>query len=331
VVKLAGPQVLPAPGPVGYALAWFEVGDTRFHLRFHEFRRNETARIVSRTPSRRAAAAEAAFWAHLWGDDPSEAHEEATRAALGEAVRRSRRDGRSWFLLGMLHLYRFGRLTTRIVDAGPEARAEIAAAVAALDEADVLLWDRGTRIGDSRVPGFAAAARYALAVVDGDAGLLEQARNDLAYALEINAFFNVFDLMTVVQAEPPDSPAFIEAFNAMDAYLADPETLRCALTQPEVCGNDGLAPTALQGTFILFGDFYAKGGDADAARQWYQLGAGLEASWRFSGMYANRLATVEARVAAYQDGDPANDPPIVGSGVEACASCHNRAVAAPAN
>jgi hypothetical protein len=331
VVKLAGPQVLPAPGPVGYALAWFEVGDTRFHLRFHEFRKNEAASIVSRTPSRRAADAEAAFWAHLWGDDPSEAHEEAARAALGEAVRRSKRDGRSRFLLGMLHLYRFGRLTTRIVDAGPEARAEIAAAVAALDEADALLWDRDTRLGDSRVPGFAAAARYALAVVDGDAGLLEQARNDLAYALEINAFFNVFDLMTVVQAEPPGSPAFLEAFNAMDAYLADPDTLLCALTQPEVCGNAGLAPTALQGTFVLFGDFYAKGGDADAARQWYQLGAGLESNWRFSGMYANRLATVEARVAAYQDGDPANDPPIVGSGAEACASCHNRAVAAPAN
>ena len=99
--------------------------------------------------------------------------------------------------------------------------------------------------------------------------------------------------------------------------------------QPEVCGNSGLAPTALQGTFVLFGDFYAKAGDVDAARQWYQFGAAFESGWRFAGMYADRLATVEARVAAYQDDDPANDPLIVGAGAEACASCHNRPVAAP--
>lgn len=326
VVKLAGPKVLPAPGPVGYVQAWFEVGAARFHLRFHEFKRNEGARIVSRKPSRRAAAAEAGFWAYLWGDEPGEAAAATTREALEKAVKRSRRDGRSWFLLGMLHLYRFGQLTTQIVDASPAARAELAGAVAALDEADRLLWDRATGIGDSRIPGFAAAARYALAVVDSDTALLEQARNDLAYAMQINAFFNVFDLMTVVQAEPPDSPAFVEAFNAMDAYLSNPDTLLCAGTQPEVCGNLGLAPTALQGTFVLFGDFYAKAGDAAAARQWYAFGAAFEAGWRFAGMYAERLATVDARIAAYQDDDPDNDPPIVGSGAEACASCHNRAV-----
>jgi hypothetical protein len=219
-------------------------------------------------------------------------------------------------------------MTRQVADAGPAARAELAAAVAALDEAEPLLWSRETRTGDSRIPGFAAAARYALGVVDRDQALLERGRDDLAYAIEINAFFNVFDLMTVVQAEPPDSPAFIEAFRAMDAYLSNPQTLACAVTQPEVCGNAGLAPTALQGTFVLFGDFYAKAGDVEAARRWYRFGAPVESDWGFAGMYADRLATVEARVAAYRDADPTNDPPIVGSGAEACASCHNRAPSA---
>ena len=328
-VKLEGPAVLPAAGPVGYALVWFEVGPARFHMRFHGFKKNDADLVVSRGSSARAAEAEAAFWAHLWGDDNAPASEEATLASLGKIVRRSKTDGRSRFLLGMLHLYRFGRLTTRIAGASPEARDELAAAVTALGEAENLLWNRGAGVGDSRIPGFAAAARYALAVVDGDDTLLEEARNDLAYAVQINAFFNVFDLMTVVQAEAPDSPAFLEAFNAMDAYLSNAQTLACAGTQPEVCGNSGLAPTALQGTFVLFGDFYAKAGDVDAARQWYQFGAAFESGWRFAGMYADRLATVEARVAAYQDDDPANDPLIVGAGAEACASCHNRPVAAP--
>ena len=75
---------------------------------------------------------------------------------------------------------------------------------------------------------------------------------------------------------------------------------------------------ALQGTFILFGDFYAKAGQIDAARQWYQFGAPFEAGWRFAGLYGGRLATLEARIASYRDDDPTNDAPIVGSGAEAC-------------
>ncbi len=324
VVKLTGPGVMPAAGPVGYAQVWLGVGTARFHVRFHEFSRNRPDLIVSRKTSARGAATEAAFWAHLWGDETGEADEAATIAELRKLAQRTKTDGRSRFLLGMLHMYRFGRLTPQIAAAGPAAREELVASVAALDEAEPLLWNRDTRTGDSRIPGFAAAARYALGVVDRNDALLEQARNDLAYAIEINAFFNVFDLMTIVQAEPPTSPAFIEAFNAMDAYLSNPETLLCAGTQPEVCGNSGLAPTALQGTFILFGDFYAKAGHADAARQWYEFGAPFESGWRFAGLYADRLATLDARIAAYQDDDPTNDPPIVGSGAQACASCHNR-------
>ena len=329
VVTLAGSGVMPAPGPVGYAQVWFGVGSARFHVRFHEFRTNRSHLVVSRKVSARAATTEAAFWAHLWGDDAGEDSEQETMAALRRLARRTKTDGRSRFLLGMLHLYRFGRSIQQIAGAGPAAREELAAAVAALDEAEPLLWNREARSGDSRIPGFAAAARYALGVVDRDDALLERGRNDLAYAIEINAFFNVFDLMTIVQAEPPDSPAFIEAFNAMDAYLANPQTLQCAVTQPEVCGNSGLAPTALQGTFVLFGDFYAKAGRLDAARQWYQLGAPFESGWRFAGMYGDRLATLDARIAAYRDADPTNDPPIVGSGAEACASCHNRNGTAP--
>jgi hypothetical protein len=53
----------------------------------------------------------------------------------------------------------------------------------------------------------------------------------------------------------------------------------------------------------------------------------FESGWRFAGLYADRLATLDARVAAYRDADPSNDPPIVGAGAEACASCHHRAVA----
>ena len=329
-VKLIGPEALPAAGPVGYVQAWFQVGDRRFHARFHAFDENEPDLIVAPKPSKYAARGEAGFWAILWGDDSSEANQRATLAALAIAARRSKKDGRSRFLTGMLHLYRFGQMTSTISPAaGPAVRAEIEAAAAAFDEAEPLLWDRASGVGDSRVPGFAAATRYALAVVTGDAALREQSLADLQYAIGINAFFNVFDLITVAQAEPPGSPAFQMAFDAIDTYLSNPETLQCLVTQPEICSTAGLAPSGLSGALVLFGDVYAKAGDVAQATTWYRLASATEAGWAFEGLAADRLATVAARVAAYGDNDPGNDPPIIGAGPEACASCHNRPVAGP--
>jgi len=323
VVKLAGAQAMPAAGPLGYAFAWFEVGARRYHGRFHLFRQNSATRIVSRTTSRGAAEAERGFWTVLIGDDDSEARQQATLAALTAAAR-SPRDGRSPFLLAMLRLYRFGTLTESIAAASPTAVSELGAAVAAFDAAEPLLWNRATRSGDSRVPGFAAAARYSLAVASGDEPMRQRALADLDYAIEINAFFNVFDLMTVIQAEPPSSAAFQAAFATVSAYLADPTTFQCAFTQPEVCTGAGLGPGSFPGTFVVFGDLFAKAGDATAAKRWYEAARTTEGGWAFEGLGAERLATADARVAAYGDADPSNDPPIIGAGRQACASCHHR-------
>lgn len=329
LVKLVGPDAVPAEGPLAYAFVWFEVGARRYHGRFHQFRRNDATRIVSLTTPRVAADAERAFWAVLTGDDDSEPAQQATLAALARAAATSPRDGRSRFLLAMLRLYRFGQRSTAIAGAPPAAVDELRAGVAAFAEAEPLLWDRATRRGDSRVPGFGAAARYALAVATDDATLRAQALADLEYAIEINAFFNVFDLMTVLQAEPPDSPAFQTAFAHLDTYLADPATFQCANTQPEICTGNGLGPGSIPGTFVLFGDVYAKAGRLSDAERWYALAKALEAGWVFEGLGAARAAEAATRVAAYQDGDPANDPPIIGAGSEACASCHHRTAAAP--
>jgi hypothetical protein len=329
LVRLRGSAVLPASGPVGYVQAWLEVGRERFHVRFHQFARNEPSLITTVKPSMNAAVGEAGFWAALWGDDTSETHEQATLDALARAARRSRTDARSRFLTGMFHLYRFGRMTTSIANADAAAEAEIAAAVAAFDAAEPLLWDRAAAVGDSRVPGFAAAARYALAVVTEDEALRQQALADLQYAIDINAFFNVFDLITVLQAEPPGSAAFQMAFNAVATYLSDPQTLTCLATQPEICSTTGLAPSGFSGALVFFGDVYAKAGNAAQATTWYSLAAATEAGWAFEGLAASRLATAAERVAAYGDADPSNDPPVIGAGPEACVSCHYRTVAAP--
>jgi hypothetical protein len=324
-VMLQGEAAFPAPGPIAYAQAWLDVGDRRFHTRFHLFDENGADLIVADQTSRHAAAGEAGFWSVLWGDDASQTNQATTLEALARAAQDSPSDARSIFLTGMLHLYRFGQLTTSIRDADAAARAEIESAVAAFDLAEPLLWDPETGLGDSRVPGFGAAARYALAVVIDDEKLRQKALADLAVAIEVNAFFNVFDLVTVAQAEPPDSPAFQMAFDTMAEYLSDPETLQCAIDQPEICTNAGLAPGGLSGALVLFGDLYAKAGNLEQATTWYRLATATEANWAFKGLAAERLATVAERVASYGDADPNNDPTLIGAGAEACASCHHRA------
>jgi len=328
-VSLVGAGVFPAAGPVGYVQTWFVVGDRRFHGRFHVFKKNEATAIASRKQSRAAARGEAGFWSAIWGDDSAEAAEQATLRVLQRATKRDRRDGRSAFLLAMLRLYRFGQVIDSVATADAAARTELERSVAAFDDAEPLLWNRATGVGDSRVPGFAAAARYNLALLTGDAALRARALDDLAYSIEINAFFNVFDLMVVAQAELPGTPAFQQAFDAMDAYLSDPETLTCVNDQPEVCGTAGFAPSGIQGALVLFGDLYAKAGDAARAKAWYTLASATESGWPFEGLAAARRATVAARVAAYQDGDPSNDPLLIGARTEACAACHNRPVVAP--
>jgi hypothetical protein len=309
-------------GPVGYVEATLTIGNTRYLVRFHNLRTNTASRIVAVKPSAAAAEGEAAFWAVLHGDDKTEARMQASLDALGRAVRRSRTDGRSQFLIAMLRLYRFGLMTTDLGNASDAAKRELAAADAAFASSVPLLWDG--QAGDSRVPGFAAATKFLRGWVEGTADVQAQGIADLNAAVAVNAFFNVFDVIPVIQALPNRDPRFQTAFQQFADYLGNPETLACVRNQPEICGNLGFAPRNLSGSLILFGDVYAKGGDLDQALLWYNLAASVDDAYRFKALAVERVATAAERVARWADDDPTNDPAVVGLGPENCATCHNR-------
>src|SRR5262249_41301398 len=136
-----------------------------------------------------------------------------------------------------------------------------------------LLWNG--QIGDSRVVGFAAATKFGKGIADGDEALVADGLRDLDAAIAVNEFFNVFDLIPVMQALPPGDPRFHDAFPRWTTYLGRPETLGCVGTQPEICANDGFAPRGITGALLLFGDVYAKGGDLTQATTWYSLANAL--------------------------------------------------------
>ena len=321
------------PGPIGYTELWIEVGGARLNVRLHNFRANGADRIVARKPSAAAAAGEAAFWHVLHGDDHSTAQQENALAQLGKSVKRDRKDGWSQFLIAMMHLYRFAQATPQWDHVDPQALHDMVEANEAFQKSVPLLWDG--RTGDSRVPGFAAAAKFGLGVAQNDAALQAEGLSDLEAAVAVNAFFNVFDLIPVVQALPPTDPRFAQVFPLLKTYVDDPATLQCVASQPEICSDVGLAPRNIAGALMLFGDVFVKGAgldpmNVDRAQAFFypiaSAGASAVPNYRFADAVAERVGPgkAAARAALYTDADPSNDPPIIGAGPQACAVCHYR-------
>lgn len=230
-----------------------------------------------------------------------------------------------------LSLRSYPQATNRVVehfDVDDAARAEITAAHEGFVAAGPLLWDRATNPGDSRVPGFAAATTFGLGTVNADPALQTQGLADLEYAVIVNEFFDIFDYIPVVRTTPPSAPLFAQLVTRITGYLDDRDTLTCFATQPEICSNFGLAPHDAEGALVLFGDVFAKAGNLERATFWYGLAKGLGDAdtipWKFQSVLDDRIVNAAARVALYTDGDPSDDPSIIGTGAEACAACHNR-------
>jgi hypothetical protein len=322
-LRAEGPGYRPVVGPVGYAQLWLTVGDERYLVRFHALERNDARRVATERTSALAAAGEKAFWDTLWADAPRTG--EALRL-LENAVRADPFDGRSQFLLAMMRLYRFGERVTDAASITRESERDIVAATLAFSRAVPLLWDGVA--GDSRVPGFAAAATYARGIAQSDPKWIERGLADLASAAEINHLFNSFDSLGVAGFISGTDPAYQDILELLDGF--DTLLALCG-GQDEICFNAGMAPHNIEGTFLLFGDLYAKGGRIDDARAWYgtSVGVGESSGWKpeFLATARSRLAGVEERVALYQDDDPGNDPPLVGAGNgkgSSCAYCHNK-------
>lgn len=262
-----------------------------------------------------AAAGEEAFWDTLSGVAN---RQQETIDLLSTAVATAPGDGRSFFLLGMMHLYRVGQNLTDYADPSPFARAEAERAQAALDAAVPL------SSADRRVPGFRGAATFLRGVVLDSADVRALGLQQLRDAIELYPEFNNFSFLgAVAPVVPRTDPLFEEALDLVREAIAG----GCSpFTEPVICGNAGKAPHNVQGAMMIFGDMFAKAGDASAAITYYSIGLNIEGAetWPFRQAGQERLANVADRVARWTDEDPDNDPAFIGRGPEACAICHYR-------
>jgi len=256
--------------------------------------------------------ADAAFWQTLHGEA---SRDEEALTLFQQAVDLNPSDARSHFLLGMTHLYRFGRGLSGYDSFDDAAKEEITRANASLDLAVL-------HAPENRAyPGFRGAATYMNGVVHADQALVDLGVERLRASIELWPLFNRFSFLgTVAAVAPAGSALFEEAYGYLLDALSPEGLLECT---GRLCGNEGLAPRNFQGSGILFGDILAKGGDATRARGWYQFAA-ASSDWVFADLAQERVDTAAARVALYQDEDPSNDPQLAGLGAQNCALCHYR-------
>jgi len=287
--------------------------------RFDTFDSNSGGKVKGKSTSVVCPAweGENAFWDTLnnYADRSQE-----TIDTMATAVADLPTDGRAWLMKGMMHVYLTGTTLLDPSNADQTTTDHAALGSAALDQAALYLTE------DTRVPGWQGAANYIDALIRGDATDLADSLQLLRDAIVLYPLFNTFDFSGVVGTwvEASD-PLMTEAIDYMDAALA---TDCSPFNDPRVCGNDGRAPNNVQGTGMMFGDLFLKGGRSDSALEWYNLAllfddlGGGPSTWPYRSVLDDRIANFSAREALYLDADPSNDPLLTGQGPENCVVCH---------
>jgi hypothetical protein len=309
-IRAGGPRFGAIAGPVIYVEAFLGIGEQRYLVRFYDFRVNSPDRVVSRRPSRAAAAGEAAFWETLrnWSSDT-----ERPLRLLRAAVDQHPSDGRSQFYLGAFQVY-----LAASAPSSPSGLEHLSAAQEPLDRAVDLLPH------DSVPKAFHAFTTYLNGLYGGDPAQEALGQTQMGEAATANLFFNKAVALFI-------QPQFISG--ASDDYqtrvlgwLNDVWTL--STHNPDIYPDvftSRLVPHDPEGATLMFGDVAAKGGHLDDARRWYgiSLAFGASSGFAFQGVAQQRLATVEARLAAGEEApDPSTDSVIGVQGVSDCTLCH---------
>ena len=309
-VRAGGPRSTAIAGPVIYAEAFVGIGERRYLVRFYDFRANGADRVVTRRPSLVAAAAEGAFWETLrsWSPDT-----DRPLRLLRAAVDQHPSDGRSQFYLGAFHVY-----LAASAPSSPGGLEHLSAAQGPLDRAVDLLPH------DSVPQAFRAFTTYLNGLYGGDTAREALGWTQMGEAAGANLFFNKAVALFI---EPQFMSGASDDYQArIMGWLNDIWTL--SIDNPEVYPDvftSRLVPHDPEGATLMFGDVAAKGGHLADARRWYGISQSFGASsgFPFRGVAQQRLATVEARLAAGAEApDPSTNSVIGVQGVSDCTLCH---------
>jgi len=134
--------------------------------------------------------------------------------------------------------------------------------------------------------------------------------------------FVLFSKLLVFADYPRDAPEFQQALDAVVANRA-----ACAATPTDpACTDHARAAHNREGAAVFMGDALAKAGRKADAAETYQaaLAEPGYAGWGFQALLADRISTLDARIAAFATASTDDDPPVAWAVTDQCAMCHTR-------
>ncbi len=266
------------------------------------------------TPLADGHPATSAFW-KAFGDGDREARADAI-AGLEAAVAEHPEEEELALLLGLAHLWRVGEpLAAEVGDQGLFVKSALAAK-SNLETAYALCPT------DHRIPAWLGVIQVNMGRAVMNQKTIDEGLATLQKGIDHYPSFVLFSKLLVYADQPASDPDFQEALKA----VAD-NVDACAKTPLDpACINSPGAAHNLEGAMVFLGDVFAKAGKKDEALAFYQQGKGGDAfqGWSFKALLDERIDTLDARIAASIDADPANDPEVIWKSTEQCAVCHSR-------
>jgi hypothetical protein len=218
-------------------------------------------------------------------------------------------------LLGLAHLWRIAAPLPAEASDGAVILQSVQAATTNLETAFQLCPT------DYRIPAWLGVILVKEGRVVNDQATLDKGLGVLQQGIDHYPSFVLFSKLLAYADLPATDPSFQMALDAVDSDLGACRS-PAAAADP-ACIDEPLVPHNMEGAGLFLGDVFAKAGrktDAVAAYQGAKAGGGY-GSWSFQAMLDDRLATIDARIAASMG---AGEPDVMWSSPSQCAVCHTQ-------
>jgi hypothetical protein len=173
---------------------------------------------------------------------------------------------------------------------------------------------------DHRIPAWLGPIMVRTGQATSDMALVEQGFAVLQQGLDHYPSFVLFSKLLVYADRPKTDPDFQQALDAVTENIG-----ACTAGDP-ACGNHLHAAHNIEGSMVFLGDVYAKAGDKTTALGFYQMAktAAEWSEWDYQALMADRIATIDARIAAYDTPATDDDPIAAWTDTNQCSICHRQ-------
>ena len=236
----------------------------------------------------------------------------ASIAALDDAAKTLPNEEELQLFLGLDHLW-------RLAEPLPGEDAPLSQLGDATASRDHLKLAKMLCPTDARIDAWLGPVLVRFGRTLNDQATVNEGLADLDAGIAAYPGFVLFSKLLVYADSPRTAPEFQSALDAVTANITS-----CAQTPNDPACTNATVPHNLEGANIFLGDIYTKAlrkSDAGAVFGALPSSPGWS-TWSFQAIQPERLQHLDARIAAYANTDPADDPAAAWTATNQCALCH---------